>query len=322
MARRGGDLAFQAIVQAFLDGDPGEHEGGPLDVRAVVASLSQETKDAFEYDHLPWDRFPRGPETRADLEFLRADDAAVAWRALRGLRGEWANSAVSVCALTVPFLLRIAADTHAHQRADILVLAAETAGQKTGPGLCTREGLLRVAYGDDEWIFEPSGYPGHWSIQAAREAITADADLAMTLLVDSEPEVRCAAAYTLATSSGRQTDVKEALHTRLSVESDPAVRASLVLAAAQLAGAHADADGPAWTRALWSDPETPPEMRVSAALGWLCLTDLAIPDELRITMSECATEAIARLLAPLPWMRAVDNGGDGGLQRCLCLMGS
>ncbi|MGW1068062.1 hypothetical protein ACWD4F_26485 [Streptomyces aureus] len=311
------DPVYQAIEQAFLDGDPDDQQGGPLDVRAVVASLPQGAKDAFRYDHVPWARFPRGPETRADLEHLRDDNAEAARRALRGLEGELANSARSACALTVPFLLRIGADPHAHFRADILVMAAEIARHTTGPGLCTREELLRVAYADDVWISEPSGYPGHWSIQAARDAITADSSLVMTLLADPEPHVRCAAAYTLASSFGRENDIMGALQARLSTENDPAVRAGLVLALAQLALEHGDANGEAWTRTLWSDPAVPREMRVSAALGWLCLTDAVVPDELRAVMDECATEATARLMAPLPWMRAVDLGGDAGLQRCV-----
>lgn len=101
---------------------------------------------------------------RADLEQLRDDDAETARHALRGLWGVLANSSRSACALTVPFLLRIGADARAHFRVDVLGMAAEIARQTTGPGLCTRAELLRVAYAEDEWIFEPSGYPGHWSI--------------------------------------------------------------------------------------------------------------------------------------------------------------
>ncbi|MGW2727464.1 hypothetical protein [Streptomyces sp. NPDC001494] len=311
------DPVYQAIEEAFLDGDPDDQLGGLLDVRAVVASLPQGAKDAFGFDDVPWGRFPRGPETRADLEHLRDVDAEAARHGLRGLEGELANSARSACALTVPFLLRIGADPHAHFRADILVMAAEIARQTTGPGLCTREELLRVAYADGVWISEPSGYPGHWSIQAARDAITADAGLVMTLLADPEPHVRCAAAYALAASFRSESDIKGALRTRLSAEDDPTVRAGMVLALAQLALEEGDADGEAWTRMLWSDPAVPREMRVSAALGWLCLTDAAVPDELRTAMDECATDATARLMAPLPWMRAVDLGGDAGLQRCV-----
>ncbi|WP_083734652.1 hypothetical protein [Actinomadura sp. CNU-125] len=205
MAWQKDHLAYPAVVQAFLHGDPQDHQGGPLDVRAVMASLPQRAKDTFEYDHVPWGRFSRGPETRADLEHLRDDDAETARRALRGLQGELATSARSACALTVPFLLRIGADTHAHLRADILVLASEIARQTRGPAMCTRMELLRVAYADDKWIIEPSVYPGHWSIQAARDSITADADLVIPLLAAPDPQVRCAAAYILAAASGART---------------------------------------------------------------------------------------------------------------------
>ncbi|WP_083734653.1 hypothetical protein [Actinomadura sp. CNU-125] len=103
----------------------------------------------------------------------------------------------------------------------------------------------------------------------------------------------------------------------MSTENDPTVRAGLVLATAQLAREHGDADGEAWTRTLWSDSKAPPEVRVSAALGWLCLTDAAMPDDLPAIVDECATDTTARLMAPLPWMRAVDDGRNAGLQRCI-----
>ena len=55
MARQEAEQGYAALVRAFLDGDPREHEGGPFDVRAVMACLPQETKDAFEYDGVPWE---------------------------------------------------------------------------------------------------------------------------------------------------------------------------------------------------------------------------------------------------------------------------
>lgn len=54
MSGREDDPAYPAIAQAFLDGDPQDHQGGPLDVRAVVASLPRGAKDACGYDHVPW----------------------------------------------------------------------------------------------------------------------------------------------------------------------------------------------------------------------------------------------------------------------------
>jgi hypothetical protein len=320
MARQEAEQGYAALVRAFLDGDPREHEGGPFDVRAVMACLPQATKDAFEYDGVPWDRFSRGHETQAKLEQLRAGDPEFARHALRCLQGELANSARSACALAVPFLLRIGADPRTHFRADILVLAAEIGRQTTGPGLCTREELLRVAYDDDEWVIEPSGYPGHWSIQAAREAVTADADLVIELLADSDPQVRSAAAYTAVVALGRTADIKDALSVRMNVEKDPAVRAGLVFASAQLAREHGDADGEVWTQLMWSDLDASPEMRVSAALGWMCLTDAPIPDTLRIVLDQCATDATGKLMGSLPWMRAVDYRGDPGLQICVRMM--
>nr|WSS66224.1 hypothetical protein OG284_35840 [Streptomyces sp. NBC_01177] len=306
---------YQAVAQAFVDGDPEEHAGGPLDVRAVVASISRETKDAFAYDDVPWGRFPRGPETRDVVACLRSDDADVVYHAVRGVNGELANSAWSVAALAVPFLLRVAADPRGHCRAHALELTAGIVQWTPGPGRCTREELLRVT--DGEGRYEPSGYFGTWGIEAARDAIAADADLVMALLDDLDPEVRAAAAYAGVVASGRIDDIRGALHTRLRVEADPTVSAGLVLAIAQLAYEHADPACEAWVQALWSDPAMPPAVRVSAALGWLCLTDVLVPDALRAVLDTCETDETARLMTPLPWMRAVDYDGDSRLRRCL-----
>jgi len=38
MAGREDDLAYPAIVQAILDGDPQDHEEGPPDVRCLLCS--------------------------------------------------------------------------------------------------------------------------------------------------------------------------------------------------------------------------------------------------------------------------------------------
>ncbi|MGW5128982.1 hypothetical protein ACWEQ7_34070 [Streptomyces sp. NPDC004069] len=309
------DPVYQAVAQAFTDGDPKEHAGGPLDVRAVVASISWETKDAFAYDDVPWDRFPRGPETRDDVALLRSDDTDVVFQALRSVNGELANSAWSVAALAVPFLLRVAADPRGHCRAYALELAAGIVQWTPGPRRCTRDELLRIA--DGGWRFEPSGYPGTWGIEAARDAVAADTDLVVAVLDDPDPEVRAAAAYAAVVASERIDDICDGLHTRLSVETHPTVRAGLVLAIAQLAYEHPDPACEAWTQDLWSDPALPPEVRVSAALGWLCLTDTPIPDDLLATMDACATDETAQMMALLPWMRAVDYEGEAGLHRCV-----
>lgn len=309
------DPVYQAVEQAFVEGDPDEHAGGPLDVRAVVASVSREAKDAFAYDEVPWSRFPRGPETRNHVVRLRSNDTDLVNQALRGLHGELANSAWSVAAPAVPFLLRVAADPRGRRRAGALELAAGIVQWTPGPGLCTREELLRLS--DGEGRYEPSGCFGTWGIEAARDAIAADADIVMALLNDPDPEVRAAAAYAGVVASEPIEDIRGALHTRLRVEADPTVRAGLVLAIAQLAYAHADPACQAWTRTLWSDPAMPPAVRVSAAMGWLCLTDALVPDDLRGVLDAYATDETARLMKPLPWMRAVDHDGDAALRRCL-----
>ncbi|MEV5986403.1 hypothetical protein AB0L85_15495 [Streptomyces sp. NPDC052051] len=154
----------------------------------MVASVSWETKDAFAYDGVPWDRFPRSPEIRDDMEFLCSDDADVVFQALRGVNGELANSAWPVAALAVPFLLRVAADPRGHRRAYALELAAGIVQWTPGPGRCARDELLYIA--DGGMRFEPSGWLGTCGFQAARDVVAADIDLVMVLLDDHDPEAR------------------------------------------------------------------------------------------------------------------------------------
>ncbi|WP_404962452.1 hypothetical protein [Streptomyces sp. 147326] len=312
------DPAYQAVEQAFTDGDPLDQAGGRLDVRAVVA-LTPEARDRFMIEQVPWGRFPEGVRVQEAMERLRSDDAGAVSAALDLLGGLCANDMRAAAVPAVPFLVRIGADPHAHHRIGALAVAAALA-RWWHHGVCTRADLLRLRYSGDEWGFEVTGYPGNWSVQAARDAIVTDADLLLPLLDDADPGVRIATAYALAAASGRARDIRTAFRTRLLAERDPAVRAGLVLAAAQLALAHRDTDAPGWIRAHWSDPGRPPEVRVSAALGWMCLTDLPVPDDLRALLDDLATEETARLMAPLPWMRAVEDTAGNGLQRCLRTM--
>ncbi|QXE39075.1 hypothetical protein KQY30_12200 [Streptomyces sp. GMY02] len=186
-------------------------------------------------------------------------------------------------------------------------------------GVCTRADMLRFR-GDDEWSFEVTGYLQNWSVQAAREAIAADTDLLLPLLDDPDPAVRTATAYALAAASDRAQDILTAFHSRLLAEHTPASRAGLVLAIAELARAHQDQGTVVWMRARWADPAQPPEVRVSAALGWMCLTDRPVTDELHAMLNNLATDQTARLMAPLPWMRAVETARGSGLHRCLRTM--
>jgi hypothetical protein len=121
-------------------------------------------------------------------------------------------------------------------------------------------------------------------------------------------------------ASTRSQDILAACHTRLCAEHDPATRAGLVLAIAQLARAHQVPVTAEWMRSCWSNPARPPEVRVSAAVGWLCLTDEPVPHALRAVMDDLATDGMARLMAPLPWMDAVENARSSGLHRCVRAM--
>jgi hypothetical protein len=303
----------------YEEGGPEPHQGTDFDVRVVLARMPSEVKEGLHYDWVPWQRFHHayGPADGVPehLERLRSEDPETADRALGAL---WS----SVChqgqtsapgALTVPFVLRIAVDPSCLQRAGLVLLVAEIARREHyGDG--TRTGLLRTA--DDGPAYDPSGYLQNWSVQAAREAVAADVHLLLPLLDDPDPEVRQAASYALAAASGETERISAALHARLRAETDPTVRAALVLGIAQPAWEQRDQRLVHQVRAWWSDPGQPAEVRVSAALAWLCLTDGPVPDELRAVLDNTVTDDLAALTAPLPWMRHVVDRGDA-LRRCL-----
>ncbi|MEV7211589.1 hypothetical protein AB0O31_00635 [Kitasatospora cineracea] len=309
------DPVHRAVIRAFAEGDPSEQAGGPLDVRAVLAALPRERKDAFGYDDLPWGRFPEGADTRDDVARLRSTDPEQVHRGVRGLEGQLANSSWSVAAMAVPFLLRAAADPCNRHRGYALEVAAWTVRRPLAPWPETRSTLLR--FDDPGLRYEPSGYFGTWGIEAARDALAADADLLTALLGDPVPGIRAVAAYTLVAASGPADRIRAALHAQLRAEDDPVVRAGLLLALAQWADEHPDPGCGTWLRARWSDPAEPSAVRVAAVLGWLCLTDAPVPEALLATLDACATGETARLMAPLPWLREIDRGGDAGLRRFL-----
>ncbi|MFF7249796.1 hypothetical protein ACFZBU_38530 [Embleya sp. NPDC008237] len=311
-----GSLREAWIGEALPEVWSEEWRGTERDVRVVVARMPVEVRDGFVYERVPWGRFSHaygsGENVPEDLEEMRCADAVTAERGLRSLWNSISHqgSRCSVAPLAVPFLLRIAADCSTHHRADTLELVAVVARRN-----CWEDGsrtdLLQVADGDDAWHFDMSGYFRNWTVEAARDAIAADAHIPIALLDDPDPDVREAAAYVLAASTGRAGEISAALHDRFRAEDHARVGASLVLAIAQLAREHRHEDAAAFTRALWSDPTRTAEVRVSAALGWLCLVDDPAPDALRAVLDACVTDELGRSMASMPWMTQVDHDGDG-----------
>lgn len=141
-------------------------------------------------------------------------------------------------ALAVPFLLRAAAERSVHNRAQLVLLAAE-AGHRNHFGRDQRDDLLQLGYPPEEAVLDNRAYPVQWTLQAAREALGAGAPLLTGLLDDPDPAMRAHAAYALATAASPPPGVHE-LRTRLAAEHNPSVRISLVLAVTQLAVEQAD----------------------------------------------------------------------------------
>ncbi|WP_331733526.1 hypothetical protein OG948_59785 (plasmid) [Embleya sp. NBC_00888] len=294
------------------------YEGTGLDVRTVVAGLSRDVRDGFRLEEAPWGRFSHaygsGKDVPDHLLRMRSADAAAAREASLLLGNSICHQGTteSVAPLTVPFLLRIAEDPAAHERVNALGLVTAVACRNHwGDG--SRAALLRVADPDDEVHFDGGGYPQNWSVRAARDAIAADAHIPIALLDDPDPAVREEAACVLAASWGRAWEISAALHERFRVEEHPRLRAGLVLAIAQLAREHRHEDAAGFTRACWSDPARPAEVRVAAALGWLCLVDDPAPEDLNAVLDELVTHELGRLMAEVPWLQQVDHYSGAGL---------
>ncbi|WP_199485062.1 HEAT repeat domain-containing protein [Actinomadura craniellae] len=300
-------------------------------MRAVVARIPHEVKDQLRYDEVPWSRFGHFHGAADDVPGLLADvrsgDVGTADRALGVLwnRMFHQGSVYSAVALAVPFLVRIAADLPAYRRVEVLQLVAK-AGRRPHDGDSSRTGLLQTAYQAGEWYFDPWAYPQNWSVEAVQDAIAADAQLLLPLLDDPGSEVRRTACHVLAASPGQVRRISAALHGRLGAEDVPEVRVSLVLAIAELARGHREERlAVEWVRAMWSDPAQAAELRLGAAIAWLCLVDGPVPGELSAVFDDTVTEEMSAvmervpwIMTRIPWMQETPDDAPGlGFSRCL-----
>jgi HEAT repeat protein len=299
------------------DADSEVHgSSGYPDVRQYLAELLASGEPSL--DQVDWGRFHHaygdaGEDVPDMLRSLSAPDQQRASASLSTLwnlvRHQGGSSAPA--ALAVPFLLRAAAERAVHNRARLLLLAAE-AGHRNHFGRDRREDLLRVGYLPEEEAFDPSGYPAQLTLQAARDALTAGAPLLTSLLDDPDPAVRAHAAYALATAASPPSRARQELRARLAVEGEPSVRISLVLAVTQLAVEQADDPGIAdWTMQLWTGQGNPADVRLAGALAWLCATQARPPAALLDLLTTLAGAPAAQWLQDVPWPD--DIGYHGGL---------
>ncbi|WP_433455232.1 hypothetical protein ACQPXS_45070 [Streptomyces sp. CA-142005] len=297
-------------------------EGGPFDVRAVVAGIPPEPRQGLDLDAVPWGNFPHGHDVRKAVHLLRADSEPGV-DATGVLRGLCANDSRAAAALAVPFLIPLAIDAHhPHRAAALAVLSGPARARHYG--VASREGLLlhrndpRRDAPDthDDYGYEVTGYPAGWSVPAARAAITTDSSALVPLLGDSDSTVRVDAAYVLATAAAPDHIIRAALANGFAAEGDAMVRAALLLATAEITRAHPHPPTVTWLRERWHDRTEAPEARLAAAVGWLCLTDLSAPEELRRTVDALADDERAHAMEALPWMNAASGTNEAVLLRC------
>lgn len=316
-----------AMCRALVDGaDLASFAGGAFDVRAVVAGILSLAQGELSLDAVPWGNFPHGDEARQAVYLLHTGDSPARW-ATGVLGGLCSNDSRAAAALAVPFLIPIATDAHhAHRGAALAVLSGPARARHFG--VASREELLlhrtdcrRHAPEDyDDYGVEVTGYPAGWSVAAARAAITAETRVLLPLLNDCDPSVRIDAAYALATAADLHHTVRAVLTARLATEHDVLVRAALLFAVAETTRAHPHPPTVRWLRKRWQDRTEAPEVRLAAAIGWLCLTDEPAPKDLHQTMDTFATDERAHALDTLPWMNAAAGSSEPGLRRCMRCM--
>lgn len=68
-------------------------------------------------------------------------------------------------------------------------------------------------------------------------------------------------------------------------------------------------------REQWEDRTQAPEVRLAAAIGWLCLTDEPTPDDLRAAVDNLATNERAHAMDDLPRIAFAGGSGETGLRR-------
>lgn len=285
------------------------------DVREYLAELLASGEPSL--DEIDWSRFCHAYGEAGDVpDLLRALTGPDQQHASASLSTLWnrvrhQGDSSAPAALSVPFLLRAAAEPAVHNRAQLLRLAAE-AGHRNHFGRDQCEDLLQVEYLPEEEPYDPSGYPLHLILRAARDALTAGVPTLTGLLDDPDPAVRSHAAYALATAASPPSQVRDGLRARLEVENEPPVRISLVLAVAQLAVEQADDPGTAaWTQQLWAGEGNPVDVRLAGALAWLCVTRDPPPAVLLDLLTQLAGTQTERWLQATPWPD--DIGQHGGL---------
>ncbi|MFB7781107.1 hypothetical protein ACFC1D_00095 [Streptomyces vinaceus] len=90
----------------------------------------------------------------------------------------------------------------------------------------------------------------------------------------------------------------------------------MVLATAEVTRTHTHSPTIAWMRERWRDRAQAPEVRLAAAVGWLCRTAEPVPDDLRAAVDDLAADERARAMDALPWMAVASGSGETGLHRC------
>ncbi len=165
---------------------------------------------------------------------VRALASADPDEALGGLHGLGAGifhqgSYYSATAPAIPFIVDAVAHAAPAMKAEIALFLADMAAVHAAP---------RVAY--EPWVFHSTpGEPDYTEAIAAVDAVRAASGVHATWINADEPTLRSAAAFL---TSGLDATVGDALSARLAVETEPDVRATLLLA---LTGLGRDVDGAA-----------------------------------------------------------------------------
>lgn len=231
-------------------------------------------------DHIDWHKHAHahGPATDIPrlLRGLAADDKKTRTRALSGLFNSITHQggAYEATAVVVPFLIELLAEPSVSGKEHIVMLLADVA---------------RAVGGTDQYRAQ------------ARGTVATGTSLYIRLLADNRAPLRFNAPYLLAACKEFSDEIAPALGRRLTVEKNPKVKASLILALGEVQ-CDAAAELIRTLAHVLHDPNQDPVVRLAVALVVL---EGAEPHDMPEALDVCVAtmEACRQAFTSLPWGR-------------------
>jgi hypothetical protein len=265
--------------------------------------------DLAGLDGIPWRELTHAygpaedvPENLRALTSSKSEDREEALNQLYGTI--WHQGTVyEATAPTVPFLVTIATAKRLSDREGVIRLLADIAN---GSGYVqVHRWLIREPEAGDEELDAAEASERQW-VAAARGAVLAATPKLVSLLADTDVEVRRATAYTLAQLPEDAPAILEALDSRLREEPDPATRAGLIIALAVVCRA-ADDRAPIESAMALARQDSS-VVRLAAGIAQLIIEPDEAAETALVTIMDTVEDGAADLVA-MPWAK-----GEGAVR--------